>query len=269
MDTNKILSADILDLVFDDRNKEYGAYELRRTYPNRIKKSLLITAAVAALIFTGSVLANNLKPDDSSRLAISSVTISAIDPDEKKPEPVIEKKKPEPEPVRTEKLTTIKVVDDKQVEDPPPTQDDLENSKIDLTKHEGVIDEGIVEEKKIDDGKGIIEVKKADDDEGIVDIVQIAAHYDGNWEKFLRNNLNAEIPVENGAPAGAYKVIVQFVVDKEGKLSDIKALTEMGYGMEQEAIRVLKKATGWKPGIQADREVKSYHRQPITFMVEG
>ena len=63
----------------------------------------------------------------------------------------------------------------------------------------------------------------------------------GNWGRFLERNLNAEVPVDNGAPEGSYTVIIQFVVDTDGSISDIKALTNHGYGLEQEAIRVIKK----------------------------
>ena len=56
MEANKILSADILDLVFEDRNKEYGAYQLRKTYNGRIIKALVITASVALLALLGSFI---------------------------------------------------------------------------------------------------------------------------------------------------------------------------------------------------------------------
>ena len=61
MDTNKILSADLLDLVFDNRNKDYGAYELRKTYHTRITRSLIFTGVFTSLIFAGVVLANKEK----------------------------------------------------------------------------------------------------------------------------------------------------------------------------------------------------------------
>ena len=99
-------------------------------------------------------------------------------------------------------------------------------------------------------------------------VVQMPANYNGDWIKFLTRNLNANVPVENEAPVGRYNVIIQFVVDKEGNVSDITALTNYGFGMEQEAIRVLKKAKGWKAGIQEGHAVSSYHKQPITFIVE-
>ena len=66
MDTNKILSADLLDLVFDNRNKDYGAYELRKTYHTRITKALVFTGMFVFIVFTGVVLANKIKPSEKS-----------------------------------------------------------------------------------------------------------------------------------------------------------------------------------------------------------
>jgi protein TonB len=59
------------------------------------------------------------------------------------------------------------------------------------------------------------------------------------------------------------------VVDKEGNLSDVKALTAHGYGMEQEAIRVIRKGPKWNPAIQNGVSVKAYRKQLITFQVLG
>ena len=75
MEANKILSADLLDLVFEGRNKEYGAYELRKTYNRRITRALLITATVALLALLGSFLANKLKSADDGKLNIKEVTM--------------------------------------------------------------------------------------------------------------------------------------------------------------------------------------------------
>jgi len=69
----------------------------------------------------------------------------------------------------------------------------------------------------------------------------VDAKFTGNWKTFLERNLNANIPVDNAAPAENYTIDVQFVVDTNGIVSDIKPLTNLGYGMEQEAVRVLKK----------------------------
>jgi periplasmic protein TonB len=267
MEPNKILSANILDLIFDDRNKEYGAYDLRVTYPERIKKSLLFVFAIAAVTITGATLAGSFKPEREANLFSKEVTITEIEPDKKEVIPPPEIKKPDPPQTKTEKLTTeFKMVKEEEV-DPLPTQEDFKNADVGLAKNDGPEDIGLTKTNVIDDHKGIIEPPKNDEPD-IYPIVQIPAKFDGDWVKFLTRNLNANTPVDNGAPAGRYNVIMQFVVDKEGNLSDIKALTDYGFGMEQEAIRVLKKAKGWKPGIQNGREVKSYHKQPITFIVE-
>ncbi|HEV8270648.1 MAG TPA: energy transducer TonB [Chitinophagaceae bacterium] len=87
------------------------------------------------------------------------------------------------------------------------------------------------------------------------------------WRKFLEKNLNPDIPVKNRAPEGTYQVIVQFIVDKEGQITDIKPLTRFGFGMEEEVIRILKNSPRWTPAFQFGRNVKAYRRQPITFVV--
>lgn len=104
----------------------------------------------------------------------------------------------------------------------------------------------------------------------IFEKVEIEAAYPGGddaWRKFLENNINAAVATDYGAPNGNYTVIVQFVVDREGKVSDIKALTRHGYGMEAEVIRLLKKAPRWSPAIQDGRMVRAYRKQPVTFVV--
>ncbi|MFT3903673.1 MAG: M56 family metallopeptidase [Niabella sp.] len=87
------------------------------------------------------------------------------------------------------------------------------------------------------------------------------------WRDFLGQNLRGDVPVNNHAPAGTYMVMVQFIVDREGNLSDVKALTKNGYGMEEEAVRAVKNSGKWLPAQQNKRTVKAYRKQPITFLV--
>lgn len=269
MDTNKILSADLLDLIFDDRNKAYGAYDLRKTYSTRIKKSLLITVSVVGLAFTGAALASSvsLKPKDDMK--ITEVTISEITPEQEQlPEP--EQQQPEPEPqVRTEQFTEYNIVPEDEVDEPAPEQSDFDNAKIDLKTNEGVIDDGTVNlEKPLDDGKGIIDVPKNTEPD-IFEKVEIDAKFAGNWEKFLTRNLNPNTPVDNGAAPGNYVVLVQFVVDVDGSVSQIKPISNVGYGMEEEAVRVLRKAEKWVPAYQNGKYVKARRTQKIVFQVLG
>lgn len=261
MQTNRILSADLLDIIFDNRNKDYGAYELRRTYQRRITKAMTITGGITLLIF-GSMLARSPKHDSRNVIIHSTVEISAVK--DKEPEIPKPPKRIEPIQTRTQTFTPPAIVE--TVERPTPTIEDLNKAQIDVVTHEGSDYTGVVGPSNIDNGKDVIESKKNVVDEPVT-IVQVEAKFIGNWQKFLEKNLNPELPVNNGAPAGSYRIELQFVVDTSGNVSDITPLTNLGYGMEQEAIRVLKRATKWEPAIQNGYKVKAYRRQAITFQV--
>lgn len=106
--------------------------------------------------------------------------------------------------------------------------------------------------------------------EKVFERVEIEASFPGGdaiWRRYLERNLDGSTPTKNGAPEGTYTVVVQFIVDKEGNISDVKALTNHGYGMEAEVVRVIKKGPKWSPAIQDGRLVKAYRKQPVTFMV--
>lgn len=90
---------------------------------------------------------------------------------------------------------------------------------------------------------------------------------EGAWMTFIMKNLNGNVPVKKKAPEGMYTVLIQFVVDKTGNIVDIKPLTKLGYGMEQEVVRVLKKSPDWIPARQYGRTVNAYRIQPVTFQV--
>ena len=84
MEANKILSADILDIVFEGRNKDYGAYELRKTYNRRITRALIITASIALLALGGSLLASAMKDKNDKKVKLNEMTIQEVKQDEKK-----------------------------------------------------------------------------------------------------------------------------------------------------------------------------------------
>ncbi len=88
------------------------------------------------------------------------------------------------------------------------------------------------------------------------------------WRNYLINNLNADVPIKNGAPVGKYTVLVQFKVCTDGSLCDIEAINNPGFGLTDEAIRVIKESGNWVPAEQFGRKVKSIYKQPISFMVE-
>lgn len=111
----------------------------------------------------------------------------------------------------------------------------------------------------------------ASDSDSSAALVEFEATFQGGdvaWKKFLELNLKGDVAAQRGAPAGIYTVWIQFVVDKEGNISDIKPLTNWGYGMEAEVIRLLKKSPKWTPATQNGRPVKAYRKQPVTFQIE-
>lgn len=271
MDANKILSADILDLVFEGRNKDYGAYELRKTYNKRIIGALIITGSVALLALLGSVLASQFQSSDDN-LDIKEVTLQEIKQEEPPKElpPPPPPKPPDPPKIEMKQFTPPKIVKDEEVEEPPPAVEELKEAKIDVVNQEGIKDEGIVAPVDIDQGKQVIEEKKEEDENKVFEKVEIEASFkggEGAWRKYLERNLNANTPVDNGAPEGTYTVWVQFIVDKTGSISDVKALSTHGFGMEDEAVKIIKKGPAWVAAIQNGRPVKAYRKQPITFVV--
>ena len=101
--------------------------------------------------------------------------------------------------------------------------------------------------------------------------VEIEAYYPGGdkaWRTFLEKNLNGDVPAKKKAPAGTYTVVIQFVVDTKGHASEITALTNNGYGMEEEVMRVIRLAPRWNPASQDGRLVKAFRKQPVTFWIE-
>ena len=107
-------------------------------------------------------------------------------------------------------------------------------------------------------------------DSTIFEKVEQEAEFPGGqtaWIKYLTANLNADIPIIKKAKNGTYTVIVRFIVNKDGSISNIKAETNHGHGMEKEVVRVIKAGPNWVPAIQDGRKVRAYRRQPVTFVV--
>jgi hypothetical protein len=90
-----------------------------------------------------------------------------------------------------------------------------------------------------------------------------------DFKKHLEKTLKPDAGNINGVKYGIYQVIIKFIVNTDGTLSDIASETNHGYGMEAEAIRVIKNSPKWKPASMFGKLVKAYRRQPITFYFSG
>ena len=274
MDVNKILTADILDIVFEGRNKEYGAYQLRRTYNKRITYAIIGTVVICLLFLGGSLIANS-SDKEKTQIFVQDMELEKVQQDEKKPEPPPPPPPPKQEPPKVEitKFTPPKIVKDEEVkpEEEIKEVEKLEDTKIGTINQEGIKDEGIVAPPVEVKGTGVVEAPKQEEDyDKVFTVVQIPAEFPGGipaWSKYLERNLNRDLPVENGAPPGKYTVIVSFIVDKNGGISEVKAENDPGFGTKDEAVRVIKRGPNWKPAVQNGRQVIYRHKQSITFMV--
>ena len=115
------------------------------------------------------------------------------------------------------------------------------------------------------------DAKQNSDDNKIFIRSEVAPDFPGGddaWRFFLQQNLDANTPVNHGAQAGKYTVLVKFIVNSDGSIRDVKCENDPGYGMCEEAVRVIKKATNWIPAIQNGKKVTVYKKQPITFVVK-
>ena len=166
MEANKILTADVLDLIFEDRNKDYGAYNLRKTYNKRIRNALVITASIALLALLGSVLANQLNKGPKIKIS-DELTLQNIETKEEKKEEPPPPPPPIQEPPKVEmtQFTPPKIVKDEEVkkEDIPPEQEKLEDTKISTQNQEGVKTDELTP-TDLDQKQEVI-VKKEEDDE--------------------------------------------------------------------------------------------------------
>lgn len=87
------------------------------------------------------------------------------------------------------------------------------------------------------------------------------------WIAYLRRNLDIKKVVNANAPKGKYTVVVSFLVDEKGKLSEVKAMNDPGFGTAAEAIRVIQNGPRWNPAVQNGKKVSYYQKQPIIFLI--
>jgi periplasmic protein TonB len=270
MEIANILTADVLDIIFEGRNKEYGAYELRRSYSKRLLVSIAVMLSLILLLLAGYVWAG--KTDNTlqaKEFVIPDNELTKIKEPEKEPEPLPPPKQPDPPKMEMAKFTPPKIVKDNEVkeDEKPPEMEKLEDTKIGNINQDGLKDDGIVAPPADDAGKGIIEAPKKEEEDWTKTFVsvQIESQYPGGhpaWERFLKRNFHYPQEAMDNEVQGT--VVVQFIVDLEGNVSNVEAIS----GPEElrpEAVRVIKKSGKWTPAIQNGRQVKSYKKQPVTF----
>ena len=270
MEANKILNADILDIIFEGKNKAYGAYELRKTYNSRMYKAML--AMVVLLLVMGiSLLLANSKKENIALYTTAETQIGEVKKDEILPTPKTIKHPP-PLEVKQVEFTPPIIKNDDEVKNDEIINDIDDDAAISTqtvnTDNTNQKIEVAPEETK---GSEVIAIasKPTEDDDPFTKVEQEAEFPGGAgaWGNYLRKNLNGNVPNDNNAPAGSYTVIVRFIVDKDGSISDVTPETSHGYGMEKEAVKIIQRGPSWTPALQNGNIVKAYRRQPVTFQV--
>ncbi len=282
MEVSKILSTDLIDLVFEGRNKEYGAYELRRKYNKRLTLALVITASLALIILLASFISSITARNTKGQVQVQEVQLTEVKQEEEKnePPPPPPPKPPDPPKVEMAKFTPPKVVKDEEVkeEEKPPEVEKLEETKIGTANVEGNKDEGIIAPPTEDKG-GVVEAPKEDDADKVFQKVEIDAEFPGGnaaWNKYVTREIERNIDeLQEDGKSGS--VVVIFIVNKEGAVSDVKAMpcSEAGVPnclgpgtkLGEVAVNAIKKGPKWKPAIQNGRQVNAYRRQPVTFQL--
>ncbi len=272
MESNKILGADFLDILFEGKNKEYGAYDLRKTYNKRITTSLLITIGIVLVLFLGSFIAKKMEEKDAAApMVVKDLELEQVKPEEPPPPPPPPPKLPPPPPIKTIQFTPPKVVKDEEVIKPPPEVKELEEAKVDVKTAEGDKDLGIVAPPIEDAGKAIeAPPAKEEDEDKVFTKVEIEASFpggEGAWRNYVSKAINNNIDeLTEAGESGQCRV--RFIVDKEGNVSDVEAITMKGTKLAEVAVNAIRKGPKWKPAQQNGRFVKAFREQPIQFKIE-
>jgi protein TonB len=258
-----------LDLVFDDRNKEYGAYNLRQTYASTMVKAMGITFFGIAVLCGVSIILSSEKPlyhitEVDNHPPVLPAIIQKIK--EIKPPEALKHLKADPvKPVTTIKdIPPVVVVDSKA--EKPVINDQIKGEVGPTTlKGEGSIIVDIPVDKPASGGDGTpVADNKVYSPEGI-DFMPEPVGGASAWAKFLSKNLRFPVPAQEEGISG--KVFLSFIIEKDGHLSNITVDKGAGHGFDEEALRVLKLAKAWKPGMQNGQPVRVKYSIPINFQL--
>jgi protein TonB len=273
MDAINILQADFIDILFDGRNKTYGAYELRRFYNKRLGVAMVAMLAICLSIFIGSVISKENRNRASVAIITDTVQLVNVDPPAAEipppPPPVL----PEPQPVEMARFTPPVIVEDNQVneDDLPPAVEVIDAAKIGTMNVDGSADVGIVAPpiETVGTGEALNIATPQEDWEQEFFKVEIEARFPGGpdaWRRYLERNMRYPESAQENGTQGLVKV--QFLIDREGNISEVQALNDPGDGMAAEAVRIISNGPKWIPAEQNNRKVKYRQVQAITFRME-
>ena len=266
MEPIAMLHADPLDILFENRNKSYGAYPLRKYYARRLLVSMGVMMTVV-VILTALYLHFQTLP------ALAKVYyIPEIIPEAFQPQPKEKTVTPPPSPAAPRAIATTEyvkpvIVPDTQVMDPMPDQQQLNTTAIGTTSTTGSPDNGVTEAGNGNAGGTAATVDSTEAKSKIFEHAEQMPEFPGGIEalkRFLLKNLT--MPSNDLDPGTVVKVTARFVVDGEGHVQDIEITRPADPSFNQEVKRVILKMPDWKPGQQNHRPVSVYFNLPVNFV---
>ena len=270
------------DIVFEGRNKAYGAYVLRTESKPRHLKAFIYTIIGLVIIGISAYSYLSVQAYIAEQAAItdqaSQELVAFVDQAEEEPEEEVQEKGelPEPEALPEEILNTVKVTElliakDEEVskEDEIKTADELKETETAFGStdfDQGTDDRNVVREYK---NEVIVEEKKPEPEKVLTAVDQMPQFPGGEAAlmKYLSQNINyPQVAMENGIQG---RVIVQFVVTKNGTVGEVKVIRSVDRDLDKEAIRLCKSLPKFIPGKMNGQEVNVWYTLPITFKLQG
>lgn len=272
-----LISSDWVDLVFEGRNKAYGAYRLRKS---TTKRNILAMVAVVILLVVAFIIltVKNFVDEQRAKVAMTQVAeLTNYDQPKKKAEVKQKKVVVEPERVVERVKSSIKftapvIKKDEEVkpDEELKTQDELMSTKTAI---------GTFDVKGNDDANGEIlkakeviaepEPPKHEEENKVFDIVEQQPLFPGGHAalmKYLSENTKYPVVAQENGVQG--RVTVQFVVEKDGSISDVHVLRGVDPSLDKEAVRVVKSMPRWTPGKQNGITVRVNYRVPVLFRLQ-
>jgi len=263
------------DIVFEKRNKLYGAYQLRKGYNRTMQRSVLLGVTFFLLVMLLPDLYARLVPEPKKDAIGFEVKLTTIDikPDVTPPPPVpVEPVKAEPK-VNTRKFVAYEVLPDEVVpeESAPPAVDELQHAVPGQTDTEGntdILDITPPAPEAIAAGAGKVIEAEAEKNEIHLVVEQAPEFFGGNaaMGEFFRKNL--KYPVQAARANVQGRVFISFVVGSDGKIEDVQTLKGIGFGCDEEAERVIRLMPKWKPGRQSGTPVRVRFNLPVVFQMD-
>ena len=255
---------DMLDLIFDGRNKSYGAYTLRREYPSTLKKSILGALLLFALLIGIPLLINYISLGSAKEYTKHVIiSLSSIAPQKVKlNEPVkVKPQKPSgPKPPAT-KFTPLVIVEDNKVIDKLPSNESIKTN----TKTETVIvpvSVGFIPSNP-SVNNSVIPIVTEEKAVSFADEMPSFPGGDNALMNYLKDRIKyTKIAWENGITG---KVIISFIVGKDGEITDIKVRRSLGGGLDEVAVNAVKSMPPWKPGKNKGNAIKVMYNLPLSF----